>query len=411
MYKKTIALTIVLCLLLTGSAFSIENNVEKDENKEVLNTLFNCDYSNIQDLLDTSFLEEVSVDELVNIIEAYKNNLGEFQDVISFEDGYKLLFKKGYAPAKVLLSNENKIMGIWFGNCTMNADSLEAVLSQFKTISGDLSICIKKNYDELLVGVNHDTRMAVGSTFKLYVLKALYEAVENKKATWDDVVKIKDENKSLPSGMLQEWNEDTPVTIKTLANLMISISDNTATDHLIDYIRKSRIEKYVTKENKPFLKTSEAFRIKYGADAKTQERYINGSLYEKRKVINNIKKKVSLDDLQIQASPTLIKELEWFFTTEELCDVIYDLKDSDEIKINPGLVLKENWNTVGFKGGSEPGVLNYTQLLQKNQEGDIYTISVTVNNTENNVDVNQVTRLTQRLISLIENGKLVKNME
>ncbi|QTL97505.1 hypothetical protein GM661_05665 [Iocasia frigidifontis] len=40
------------------------------------------------------------------------------------------------------------------------------------------------------------------------------------------------------------------------------------------------------------------------------------------------------------SSPRLITELEWFFSTQELCQLIYDLRDADEIRINPGLAVK-----------------------------------------------------------------------
>ncbi|MGB4373200.1 MAG: hypothetical protein WBI93_06475, partial [Halanaerobiales bacterium] len=61
---------------------------------------------------------------------------------------------------------------------------------------------------------------------------------------------------------------------------------------------------------------------------------------------------------------------------------------------------------VGFKGGSEPGVLQYTHLLQKDEGGDFYAISVTVNNPEKEVDQFKVNELSSRLIGLIKEGKL-----
>lgn len=38
----------------------------------------------------------------------------------------------------------------------------------------------------------------------------------------------------------------------------------------------------------------------------------------------------------------------------------------------------QNWNYVGFKGGSEPGVMNVTLLLQR-KDGNWFVIAATVN--------------------------------
>ena len=81
---------------------------------------------------------------------------------------------------------------------------------------------------------------------------------------------------------------------------------------------------------------------------------------------------------------------------------IYDLRRADEIKINPGLVTENNWYRAGYKGGSEAGVLQYTHVLQKEKGADIYTLSVTVNNSKQKLNTDEITNLTSRLISLIK---------
>jgi hypothetical protein len=55
---------------------------------------------------------------------------------------------------------------------------------------------------------------------------------------------------------------------------------------------------------------------------------------------------------------------------------------------------------------SEPGVLQHTHILQKEPGQDLYTVSVTINNSDKEVDVNKVNELTTRLISLIQRGEL-----
>ena len=219
----------------------------------------------------------------------------------------------------------------------------------------------------------------MGSSFKLYVLKAVYEAVERGELDFDTVVQLEEKDRSLPSGILQDWPAGIPVTVKTLTNLMISISDNTATDNLIGLVGREKVEGLANERNIPFLKTTELFKLKYTAESGLQDKYLNGTLEEKRAVLP------TLVDLKVSASnivttPLLIDELEWFFSTRELCGIIYELREADELRINPGLARPDDWYLIAFKGGSEPGVLQYTHLLQKEAEGDYYAVSATINN-------------------------------
>ena len=70
----------------------------------------------------------------------------------------------------------------------------------------------------------------------------LREEVEAGRRAWDEVVRLEEAWKSLPSGLLQGWPEGSPLTLHTLAALMISLSDNTATDALIALLGRERLE-------------------------------------------------------------------------------------------------------------------------------------------------------------------------
>jgi len=187
---------------------------------------------------------------------------------------------------------------------------------------------------------------------------------------------------------------------------MISISDNTATDLLITYLGRDFVEKYSPKRVSPFLKTSEMFKLKWGVDKKVTENFINGSPKEKLQILKDIEK-FDINKVKFDASPTLISKLEWFISTKELCEVIYDVKDNTALQINTGIGLKKDkWNYVGYKGGSEPGVLNLTFLVQKEKISDYYCVSVTLNNESKEVDQKKIIELVSRLVVLIENKKI-----
>ncbi len=399
MIIKRIILGLVLVLLLTVTV------VAQDPGAGILSELFKANNSKVEGFFDQSFLSQVSAGQIIQILNSYKANLGQFKEVTGSSGSYTLVFARGTAPSKVVLNNDNKITGLWFGNWVLNEDTTSGIISGFKAIEGSVSVSVLKNNKENILSYNSDKRQAVGSTFKLFVLKAVYDAVESGKFEWDSIVKLSAEDKTLPSGILQNWPDGTPLTVKTLTSLMISLSDNTATDTLISTVGRENIEKLVTKENIPFLKTNELFKLKYNADAATLKKYINANPETKREILKTIKD-TTVETSMINSSPTLIQEVEWFFTAEELCNIIYELREASELRINSGLVSKDDWYLVGFKGGSEPGVLQYTHLLQKGPEKDLYAVSVTVNNPVEGVDANKVNELTTRLLSLIQKGEI-----
>lgn len=401
--KRVIYLTVVFLLMLSGLVLA----AEKDIHQELLLKVFQLEDSMLEDLFDSSFLETIPIHQLIDILNTFKDNLGSIVEVKATADGYTLVFENGHAPAALVTNDDQKITLFELNMWTLTGDTVAKVLAEVQDLAGSVSICIMKDNQEVLLDYNADTPMAVASSFKLYVLQAVYDAIQAGELSWDSLILLDRENISLPSGILQDWPEKAPVTIKTLTNLMISTSDNTAADHLIEYLGREKVEEYVSPITKPLLKTVEAFKIKYVLDSQLQERYIKGELAEKREFLNELRS-VDLDVNihEILPTPMLIQEVEWFFTTKELCQVIYSLKDADELVINPGYATKENWHLAGFKAGSEPGVLQSTHILQKTEADPIYTISVTINRTDDRVDSAAIVKLTYRLISLIENGQL-----
>ncbi len=49
------------------------------------------------------------------------------------------------------------------------------------------------------------------------------------------------------------------------------------------------------------------------------------------------------------------------------------------VGINPGVVDRRDWVRIAFKGGSEPGVLNLTTMVEA-RDRKVYGVAVTWNN-------------------------------
>ncbi|RCW47728.1 serine hydrolase [Halanaerobium sp. MA284_MarDTE_T2] len=280
--------------------------------------------------------------------------MGDIKSIEKNEDGYLLIFEKGSVPARIEINEANMISSLWFGNYSLVNDSLSDIVEKFRNLSGDVSISVIKNNSEKIITYNDQQKMAVGSAFKLHILKVLYQEIANTEKNWHDIIELNEKNRSLPFGIIQNWPEGTPVTLKTLSILMISQNDNTASDHLFDYLGHKKLEAEFSEENIPFLKTRELFILKFSDKKEIREQYLNSSVEEKRKILKEISSE-KLKNVEIGDKPVSIDKLEWFLSTEELARIIFELKDAEEIKINSGLVqkkitiwqaIKMDWNQV-----------------------------------------------------------------
>jgi len=180
---------------------------------------------------------------------------------------------------------------------------------------------------------------------------------------------------------------------------MISISDNTAADALLSIAGRENVEA-VAARNRPFLSTREAFILKDPANEALLVRYRAADSAGRRALLPQIDK-LRLPDVAIfaQGKP-LATDIEWFFTSGELCTLIDGVRGLGAMQINPGLASKKEWRQVAYKGGSEPGVLNFTTALTA-QNGRHYCVAATWNS-EGVVDENKFAKLYTGVLASLE---------
>ena len=177
-------------------------------------------------------LEAVPLSKLDPIIRQLTSSLGALQRIESTDKPHRFVavFDGGTLRVAASVDSQGRFEGLLFkpGSSSASFDELKAELAKLPGRVG--AIIITDGADKLALAA--DEPLAVGSAFKLAVLAAVREhsAAKNK---WSKVVELPEQAKSLPSGMLHNWPTTSPLTVQTLASLMISISDNTATDALI----------------------------------------------------------------------------------------------------------------------------------------------------------------------------------
>ncbi|THJ67058.1 hypothetical protein E8P82_06345 [Arthrobacter echini] len=226
-----------------------------------------------------------------------------------------------------------------------------------------------------------DQLLPIGSIFKLYVLGALVQAIDDGDLTWDEELTLTEDLKSLPSGTLQNEPAGTQVTVREAAEAMIAISDNTATDLLIDAVGRAAVERAVEamghgapEVTMPFLTTREMFQLSYDPDLFEEWQSVTGEdpvnadpevSAAQRELVESLPEWDLGIDPERAASVSWTAGLDWFATTQDLCAAhlyLQRIADTDAgapvtdiLGMNPGLSTSEGIEQVAFKGGSATG--------------------------------------------------------
>lgn len=90
-----------------------------------------------------------------------------------------------------------------------------------------------------------DEPFPTASAFKVYVLAALYQKIQNGELSRTDCIPLAEEQKAVGSGVLSLLDAGLNLTVKDYAMLMMTISDNTATDVLYALTGREYIQEHV----------------------------------------------------------------------------------------------------------------------------------------------------------------------
>lgn len=228
------------------------------------------------------------------------------------------------------------------------------------------------------------TPRPIGSAVKLYVLGALGQAVADGRLSWTDRLAIREDRKSLPSGVLQDRPAGETPTLAEYADLMISVSDNTATDHLIHLVGRDAVARqfalfghHQPRANQPLLTTRAFFQLKFGpAHAR---RYLAASAPERAALVEELERLPLPDTSQPWTEPREIDRIEWFATPADLCRAFAGLLRLDQPEIGHALSLDPGglgldaarFPAVWSKPGSEPGVVTLNHLARTERGGAV----------------------------------------
>ena len=371
-----------------------------------------------------AFLAQVSAEKFAEISQQLTAQLGPIVGVESVEPtgAYKaqitLRFESALAAGPMTLSATEpyKIEGLLLNDIRPVATGKDSVSTDMDALPGSKAAWFGPlDGDPIFTYGDASQPFALGSTFKLYVLAALARAVDEGRLSWDDVVTL--DAKSFPSGIMQSWPDGSPVTLHTAATLMISISDNTATDLVLHTVGRDAVEAEMRASGNahlaktlPFLSTREMFVIKASDLGET---YAAASEAERRAMLASLDLDSIDEDRFLETftsgTPVLIEDIEWFASMADeraLMRVLAALPDDTARRImtvNPVFDEKEtaNWEYVGYKGGSEPGVLNMSWLL-RDHAGRWYMLAISQMDPASEVDTSTLLLMAKRILALAD---------
>jgi beta-lactamase class A len=384
-FPKVLA-TLAALILLLASPIAIATPISisspdslrtmtKLSSAQVLEQFFKTDKV-ASDWFTPEFLAAVPIDQIQLIINQLKQELGPLESAIPDSEGFLLKFSQGSVPTQIALTSKGKIAGLFFSPPRKKIASLEDAIAQFKALPGKVSVLVQEG-NTSHASLNPTTSLGVASAFKLAVLDVLKSQIAAQKLTWQTIVPLQSQYKSLPSGRLQTWPDGSYLTVQTLATMMISESDNTATDHLIHLVGRENIEA-IAPQNKPLLMTREFFQFQAKANQSLLERYRKGNLQEKRSILTELAKQPLAKAREFEETQPNALDLECFFTPAQLCQLMERVSDLPLMSINPGAASPQDWQKITFKGGSGPGVLNLTTGVQA-KNGRHYCVVATWN--------------------------------
>jgi beta-lactamase class A len=125
-------------------------------------------------------------------------------------------------------------------------DSLEAKLRGMTAgFPGTVSLYARNLDTGHEVSINADRRIRTASTIKLPIACALAAEVEAKRARWDERLVIRRQDKVSGSGVLTDFSDDETISLRDALTMMIIVSDNTATNLILDRISADRVNEFM----------------------------------------------------------------------------------------------------------------------------------------------------------------------
>ncbi|MDY7099434.1 MAG: serine hydrolase [Pseudomonadota bacterium] len=418
----------LLALSLPVSAQEASSTGEEIAEESALETraadvvLLFTDEVKAQEIFTPGFIAAIPTEQIEALTQQLTTQFGKavsvehLAPVSSTRAALHIRFERAIAIGGIAIdpNDSNRISELRFTSFDPVDDSLERIKTDLEAMPGIVSAWFGPlDMASADISIAAERQMPLGSTFKLYVLATLAREIAQGRRAWMDTITLP-EKRSFPSGAMQDWPTKSPVTLHTLATLMISISDNTATDVLIEELGRDLVFQTIVDSghsqpalNYPVMTTRDFFLLKSGPEERLKA-YQNGTPETRAAIIRTIEQvPVSPDAVQATFSggPVAL-EVEWFANAADMAALLRFMRETADpaafdiltVNRNTSSAVAAQWDFIGYKGGSEPGVLNYTWLLRDSQGRD-RVLFLSWSNKAANLDEDALNIIAQRILS------------
>ena len=336
-----------------------------------------------------SFQQAVSQPQLAAVIAQLKDALGRpLRIAAAVPEGpwsttLTVAYERGTATVRLAVdpADPHRVTGLLVTGTTTADDSFARLQANFQALPGasGFGVYVLGDGAPKPIAAWHDDAPApLGSAFKLWLLAEASRQVAVGERHWADVVPLG--APSLPSGILQGWPTGTPLTLQSLATLMVSISDNTAADTVLAVLGRDRVDRMVTRAGAahpettlPVLSTREAFVLK--ADPALVARWRSATPGQRRALLAANAARIAAAPLSaalFAGQPVATDSVEWFASPADMARLLDWLRVHGDptthaiLAANAGTdtATRERYGYIGFKGGSEPGVVTLNYLIR-----------------------------------------------
>src|SRR5262245_21497891 len=120
---------------------------------------------------------------------------------------------------------------------TVTAETLDALIKEeVKNFQGKVCLFAKNLDTGATYGLNADEKVRTASTIKLAIMVEVFAQIAEGKIKWTDALLLTDKKKVSGSGVLTEFSDGVRLPLRDCLNLMLVVSDNTATNLILDLI-------------------------------------------------------------------------------------------------------------------------------------------------------------------------------
>lgn len=158
------------------------------------------------------------------------------------------------------------------------SDSLKVRIADFP---GTVSLYAKNLDTGAVIGIRESDPVRTASTIKLPILLTVFDSVSRGQARWTDTLTVIPAERASGSGIIaSELSDGVQLPLRDAANLMMVLSDNTATNLILERFGADSVNAYLDKLG---LKTTRSMRKILGANSERRGVSAAGKLPENQK--------------------------------------------------------------------------------------------------------------------------------